>query len=271
MNPNDSLNKVLEVFESGNLPDVVARTMLQGSSNVPCNNWSLMNRIIMTMHNTSDARGFRQWEKVKRHVKKGSKAFAILAPIYYKWEKEDKETGQKVKGMSLGGFRGVPVFRYEDTEGQELPEEQRPRLDPDIMPPLYDVAVEFGLSVSYEACNGGFYGLYSNDAKKIVLCTHEQDVFFHELGHAAHYKSQGEHARKTMGQDWKKETVAELISATIARMYGMEKEGCAYQYIKNYATKAGKDVQKACMFVLSDVQKALACIFETKAQLAKAA
>ncbi len=35
----------------------------------------------MLMNETEDARGFRQWEKVGRRVKKGAKAFYILAPV----------------------------------------------------------------------------------------------------------------------------------------------------------------------------------------------
>jgi len=36
-------------------------------------------------HDTEDARGFRQWQKVGRRVKKGAKAFYILAPIRKKY------------------------------------------------------------------------------------------------------------------------------------------------------------------------------------------
>ena len=38
MNPETSLNKVLEVFESGKLPEIAARTYLKGNSNIPCQN-----------------------------------------------------------------------------------------------------------------------------------------------------------------------------------------------------------------------------------------
>ncbi|HBQ26698.1 MAG TPA: hypothetical protein DD791_09935, partial [Syntrophomonas sp.] len=44
------------------------------------------------------------------------------------------------------GFKAIPVFRYEDTEGEELP--LKPDYKPAELPPLYDVALEFG-TVNY--------------------------------------------------------------------------------------------------------------------------
>ena len=270
MNPQESLNKVLEAFESGKLPEIVKRTWIEPSGNIPSEKWSLMNRILMTIHGTSDARGFKQWKTVGRYVKKGSHAFAILAPTFRIVEQENNK-GEKEKIKILSGFMGVPVFRYEDTAGDELPEDQRAEPQPENLPPLMDVAQEFGLNVQYSACRGGFLGYYQNDTKQIVLCSHDQEVFFHELGHAAHYRSKGEHAKATNGQDWRKETVAELVAASISQIYGHKTQGNAYQYIRSYAEKAKKDVMKACMAVLSDTQKALNEIFNTKNAIAQAA
>ena len=73
------LQKLLGLFESGDVPDAVAKVLLP-ARDVPCAKWSLSNRMLCLLHGTDDARGFRQWEKAGRHVKKGCHALYILAP-----------------------------------------------------------------------------------------------------------------------------------------------------------------------------------------------
>ena len=81
----------------------------------------------------------------------------------------------------LVGFMPVPVFRYEDTEGRDLPVYQ-PR-DP---PPLLEVAEKFGMKVQYQRLAPGVYGATDHTNKTILLATEDWDTFFHELGHAIH-------------------------------------------------------------------------------------
>ena len=67
-----AMETVLKALE--NDPEKVALAVFRGNSK-PSDSWSLFNRLIMFMNNTCDARGFRQWEKVGRKIKKGSRAF----------------------------------------------------------------------------------------------------------------------------------------------------------------------------------------------------
>jgi len=66
------LNSVLERFESGDIPEAIAYSMFPFPE-VPSACWSLLNRTLMFLSGTMDARGIRQWNKVKRFVNKGSK------------------------------------------------------------------------------------------------------------------------------------------------------------------------------------------------------
>jgi hypothetical protein len=79
----DVLHKVLSEFQSGNIPDKIAYTMFP-FVNIPSSTWSLLNHLVMFIHGTEDARGFRQWQEVKRHVMKGAKSFQILVPCFKK-------------------------------------------------------------------------------------------------------------------------------------------------------------------------------------------
>jgi hypothetical protein len=60
----------------------------------------------------SDARGFRQWEQARRRVRKGEKAFHILAPVIRKVVDEAGDAK-----LIVVGFKGVPVFGLEQTDG----------------------------------------------------------------------------------------------------------------------------------------------------------
>jgi len=267
---NKCLDKLLKMFETGDLPPAVARTVIEEAPyDKPSNKWSLANRVIMLLHGTNDARGYRQWEQVGRHVKKGAKAFYILAPVLKKVKRTeeiqevDPETGEvrtvtrEVEREVLVGFKEVPVFRYEDTEGKPLPvPDYRPR----ILPPLAEVAARYGVKVEYSPFTARFYGYYRPAENRIMLCSHDVDIFFHELAHAVHATVRP----LTPGQDPEQEIVAETVAAVLCEMYGYRGYAWhAYDYIRGYTGgKAGQELVKAIMRVLADVEKVLEKILQ---------
>ena len=64
-----SINIIVKSFEDETIPEAIAFSMFP-MTDIPCSKWSLNNRIITFFNKTEDARGFRQWNKVGRHVKK---------------------------------------------------------------------------------------------------------------------------------------------------------------------------------------------------------
>jgi len=207
------------------------------------------------MAGTSDARGFRQWKLVGRSVDKGAKAFHILGPI--KHTIKDKETDEQRTIVS--GFKCIPVFRLEDTHGASVdPPEYRPA----TFPPLHDVADALGITVRYAPHIDRFRGYYAPSRGEIVLCSHDVDVFFHELAHAAHrkvLKARGTYLKG--GQIPSQEIVAETVAATLCQLYGFS--GLVYhgaEYLRSYAN--GGDPGKAALKVLGDVQAVLYLILE---------
>ena len=106
-----TLAKVIDLFAKGNIPEVITIATFP-PFNVPSNHWSLSNKIIMLLNDTSDARGFAQWKKVGRHICKGQKAFHILAPRMVKVKEENEECNKEAKKKyRLIGFMPIPVFR----------------------------------------------------------------------------------------------------------------------------------------------------------------
>lgn len=222
------VRQLREAIEQDTLPATVAVTILkEKAGDKPSNRWSIGNRVIMKLNRTEDARGIRQWNAVGRRVRKGAKAFYILGPIYKRVVQEveervvDPETGEervevrRQEREVLVGFKEIPVFRYEDTEGEPLPEVS---YEPPVLPPLAEVARYYGIPVRYGPFTARFYGYYQPGVnQEIYLCTHDEDVFFHELAHAAHHRLKGSIVG---GQDPHQEMVAGLAAAILSELYG---------------------------------------------------
>ncbi|MGB9793066.1 MAG: ArdC-like ssDNA-binding domain-containing protein [Thermacetogeniaceae bacterium] len=263
----EALNRLLAIFESGDLPAAVARTLIQPVPGYekPSDKWSLGNKILMLLAGTEDARGFRQWQEVGRRVKKGAKAFYILAPRTKKVKKRvvDPDTGEEREEEQtvLIGFKDIPVFRYEDTEGEPLPQ---PDYRPPEPPPLYEVARKFGVKeITYTPFDGRCYGFYTwgPGGKKIGLHTHDVITWFHELGHTVH----GTFRTLKGGQDPEQEIVAEVFAATMCEYFGIRGyHWHAWEYVKAYSGREPQKALKAVFRVLSDVEECLRRVWEVQ-------
>jgi len=248
------LNGILERFKSGDIPEAVACSMYPTADDIPSAKWSLLNRILMFVAGTADARGYKQWLKAGRYVKKGSKGFHILVPCMKRME--DDETREEKE--TLVGFMCKPVFRYEDTDGESLDYEQieLPEL------PLLERAKEWGLNVRAIPGNYRCYGYYSPIRKEIALTTSEEKTFFHELSHAAHEKIK---SGLKSGQDPFQEIVAELSAQALCHLVGKQANnsfGNSYRYIVGYAEKAKLTPHAACLKVMSQTEKVLDLILK---------
>ncbi|HQL05808.1 MAG TPA: hypothetical protein PLU33_11760 [Treponemataceae bacterium] len=180
---------------------------------IPCQNWSELNRFLTYVANTNDARGIHQWKEQGRTVKKGSSAFHIFVPLFKTEKDEVTKTDEKV----LSGFRLIPVFRVEDTEGRDLSYQQKmKKLDVSKLP-LIDVAEKLGLKVVAGIMDGAA-GSFSPSAKRIRLNTANPQIFLHELSHAVDH-ALGNYNSKDYDLG---EVVAELSAALLGSLYGLD-------------------------------------------------
>ncbi|MFD1674160.1 ArdC-like ssDNA-binding domain-containing protein [Alicyclobacillus fodiniaquatilis] len=260
---DEAIQKLLVMWDTGDMPELIKKTMLaRQAGDRPCDHWSLANQILMYLSLTEDARGFRQWEQVGRKVKKGAKAIYISGPLKTTIEVENEETKQKEKIQIIRGFKDIPVFRIEDTEGE--PVGDRPNYQPPILPPLMDVADAWGIPVIYGAGDGRAYGSYmfskDRSLEKIILNTHDVSTFFHEISHAAHNRIRP----LKDGQDQIQEIVAETCGAVLCLLYGYEGYvGNARNYVAHYGKVKPEEATKAVMRALGDIEKVLELILMT--------
>ena len=252
------LEKVIHLFSTTQLPDLCAKALIAAPEK-PSSKWSFGNQLLMLLAGTEDARGFKQWNEVGRYVRKGAKAFRILGPVFIKKPLDSYDPNNDEEVEVLVGFKAIPVFRYEDTEGEELPT-YKPR-DP---PPLLDVAERFGLKVNYLRLSAGVYGLTDYERQVIALATEDWTVFWHELAHAIHrsYEPKTGH-----GQEPEAESIAQLVAATLARLYGRPDDSFSWTYLASQAQSANpQQVGRLCMRVLDRAKRVLGLIYEAPAQ-----
>jgi len=258
-------NRLIQMFKSGQAPAVIARSIIQKKEGSrPSDSWSIGNRILMFLAGTEDARGYRQWEEVGRYVRKGAKAFYILAPCTKRVIEvktitdQGKEQKIEEEKVIITGFRGIPVFRCEDTEGKPLPVIS---YEPKVLPPLYDVAVKLGVKVEWQPYSGREYGYCTVDGQKIVLKSKDVPVFFHELAHVVH----GQFKAQKGGQHADQEIVAEMTAAVLSELYGYQNSlGNSWQYIRHYSEGDPNKAIRNILHVLSDVEKCVEIILTGK-------
>ena len=180
---------------------------------IPCKKWSFLNQFVTYFSGTADARGFNQWKEVGRTVKKGSKAIYILVPMLYKIKNDSGEIDEEEK---LTGFKAMPVFKKEDTEGAELDYEIKLKeFDPSSLP-LIDVAYSLGITVS-AGLTGDAAGWFRKSNNSITMGCNNGQIFLHELSHAV------DQILPEKSSDYAfNEVVADLSAAFLCKLYGFE-------------------------------------------------
>jgi hypothetical protein len=260
------------------MPAALARVAIrkQAGDGVPSDSWSFGNQLLQLLSGTQDGRTYNAWKEVGRQVKAGAKAFYILAPCMVSGIRKNPATGLDEKYHFVKGFKVTPRFRFEDTEGADLP--ARPDYTPPVLPPLFEVAEAWGMKVSWgETIRQGAWGWHTHD-NEIRLGTYDEHVFLHELAHEAHKRILGhdlEGSRIVNGQivqNPHQEIVAETTAAVLANLYGIQGSiKDAREYVASYAGVDPEQVTKEMHRHLATIEKVLTLILSTAAGVDSAA
>jgi hypothetical protein len=258
----ETAGRIVSLFESGNVPKALAPVFIHRAGNRPCDGWSWSNRFLVALAGHDDARGFRQWEGVGRHVRKGERAFSILGPVLAK-KTETDDAGRTIERSICVGFKSIAVFGYSQTDGEPLPDLVAQDRFLEALP-LLDVAKVWGLAVqTYNGRDGSALGWYRHGTA-IALGVENLSTWAHELVHAAE-----DRLGNLKGDKRASEVVAELGGAVLLTMLGREHDadlGGAWDYIRGWA--GNKHPVGACMAVLNRVCAAVELIVTTSEQTA---
>ena len=185
--------------------------------------------------------GFRRWLELGRHVRKGEKGIAILAPIVRRAKVVDEDTGQeRVIVGAPSNFRIAHVFDISQTDGDELPEHPAQRLSGDDPDGSYDglvaVARGIGYSVQEDFLPGGTNGVCRFGSKTITVDPSNDPIqmvktLAHELGHAILHDPDG----GWLGSRELAELEAESVAFVVGDGLGLDTSAYSFGYVATWA------------------------------------
>ena len=217
------------------------------------NNYSFRNTVLVYVQNPNATivKGFCDWNKLGRGVKKNPKTIFIYTPIKYKKQKaiegqqnvngkEEKErnasgTIEVIEGIS---YKRVAVYDIGDTyikKGNKRIPILDDILENNTTEELYNTLLEISpVPVKTEEINGIQKGYYSKKNQKIVLKESlSQDdktaVLIHELCHCLY----DDFVYKTDRN--KSEIFVESVAFLVADYFGFDTSLCSFSYITNWA------------------------------------
>jgi len=177
-------------------------------------------------------KGFKQWKRLDRFVRKGEKGIAILVPSIRKFTETDLETGEEIEKATTRFYTGY-VYDISQTGGEEIPELEAIKIgvpeNTDAEPffkVLPSVVENFGLGFGTK--NTGQAGGWT-DGRKIVVSDSNNhatvvNTVFHELGHALlHFRED----RATLSKE-QRELEAESVSYVVAQHFGLHSDSVSY-------------------------------------------
>ncbi|MFJ6416490.1 ArdC-like ssDNA-binding domain-containing protein [Paeniglutamicibacter sp. NPDC091659] len=149
-------------------------------------NYSMLNQLLLHSQGVREpVATYAKWQELGRQVQKGSKAKAILRPIFYKGTNDQGEEEQKVKGFKMVNC----LFTVSETEGEELPEYEPPTWNKERA--LGALAI---VQVDFEQINGNVAGYsYERNVAVSPVAKYPFKTLLHEIGHVTlgHTSEQG--------------------------------------------------------------------------------
>jgi antirestriction protein ArdC len=261
--------EIIDLFEQGTLPEPLATLYIRMGQHRHASTWSLPNQLLVAKRRYRDARTFKQWKQAGRSVTKGQKAFQIFAPITRRFHQPESDKADDNGNVTIClGYRTLPVFGYEQTDGEPIPELHAEEHFLDELP-LLEVARAWGLEVGiFQAAPGGALG-YFVAGEGIHLGVKNWRAWAHELLHAADHRCRG-----SLKGDSKleREVVADLGGATLLRCLGYEDQadlGRVFDYIRSYAEREQIPVIQACTTYLGRIAAAVELVLKTATELRK--
>ena len=238
LSKEESVRNLIQMFREQSFPEQIALTIIRRREDdplikMPCQKYSLGNRLIMAFIGKTELCGtYRQWQEVGRQVRKGARAFGIFAPLTKTIIDKDA-AGKETEKTILYGFKSIPVFPVESTDGEPL---EKYDYTPEILPPFYDVCEKLGITVYWKPASRPAYGWYSPASDSITMQSSDWAVFYHEACHSIRERIADTKDIAT------EEIVAELTSAVLMAMNGINSyQKQAYEYISRYCQDKSPD------------------------------
>jgi antirestriction protein ArdC len=180
--------------------------------------------------------GFRAWERLGRHVRKGEHGIAIMAPVVYgrKARRDDGDHGRDADDEAVFTFKTAYVFDVSQTEGKPLPQFARARGNPGVYLTrlerfIADRGIELQRSDSLTMAEGVSIG-GTILVKACLAPAEEFSVLVHETAHELmHYDKRTRPPDKRV-----REAEAEAVAYVVCQGVGLDVNTASSDYIQLY-------------------------------------
>ena len=235
----EMLAGVQEAFHSGRFQDY-----LKAMSRFHLYSYRNSILIYTSRHDATLTAGYKTWNSLKRHVKKGEKGIRIFAPYKVKVVVPPKEKDGEPEEKHIIKFRPVFVFDISQTEGEPLPQLAPPlKGDREDFPKVLKAVESItDYSVSFEDIPvPDTFGYCQYSTKKIVLRNgisqaQAMKTLFHELAHSRLHNLSMEKAQN--------EIEAESISFVVSEHFGLDTSSYSFDYLASWSE--GMETKKLC-------------------------
>lgn len=181
--------------------------------------------------------GYRAWNRLGRHVNRGEKGIAIIAPVTRR--KSEDESEKDSARNRVAGFRAVYVFDIAQTEGDPLPEPDSVQGDPGLgIERLYAFAAQRNITIEQVENLGNALG--RSHGGRIELAAHLEPAeafatLAHELAHELLH--QGDNKNRPADKSVR-ETEAEAVAYAVCIAAGLEPASACRDYIHMHGADA---------------------------------
>ena len=233
-------------------PSAALQKYLQAMASFRRYSVSNMLLILSQCPSATKVAGFHAWQRMGRHIKKGAKGIAILAPMVLRKKMvvvtgpdEDDIAEQEEEAVR---YKPVYVWDVSMTEGKPLPEPNRVQGDPGVyLQRLEDYVARLGIKLEYGPTMEA-EGFTTGDKIVLKLAMSPAATFSvlaHELAHVQLGHCGAELTRM------QREAEAEGCAAVVCEAIGLDVGTASSDYLKNY--KVTKETLLASLIRIRDV------------------
>jgi antirestriction protein ArdC len=230
-----------------------------------CNTFWLMAQAMRRGIEISQFAGFNTWRDAKRQVRKGEKAFQVLAPLRYK--REVVKDGTKENVFGIRGFRVASTFDISQTDGPALPEivSQLQGTSEEIEA-VYASLVKFSTEINKvpvrrEVLPAGTNGYYSREGFIVVSSTisglQALKTLAHEIAHSILHEKLADCHDQVY-----REVEAESTAFVVLHSLGFSAESYSFGYVAGWSKgdakivkEVAERVQRAAKTILGSLVK----------------
>ena len=226
--------------------------------------YSVGNAILIQLQkpNATHVAGFRAWQRLGRHVKKGEHAIAIMAPVVYRRKAgaDDTDETEDADDESVTTFKTAYVFDISQTDGKPLPEFARAQGNPGAcLERLETFVADRGIKLERRESLRMAEGVSTGGRillKDSLAPAEELSVLAHELSHEMlHHDPSDRPKEKTV-----REAEAEAVAYVVCQGIGLDVNTASSDYIQLYDGD-----KKTLMQSLERIQRTAAEILEAVA------